>query len=983
MMAKMSAPWANALLVLMRAAAGVALAPAALAGDGGGAIDWANPMGGDYFDAANWQPKGVPGPGDLVRFDLGHAYAVTFAMDEIANLPVAEVAGLLIRRDEVLFDLSGAMIRALGEQSVAVRPPFGFAALVVAGGAVESQDVHVGGSGLLSLAALTVSHDAQWRIRGDLLEVDGAGAASLAVLSNGSIGFDPDTDPGFHLAIGALADVLVSGENSALHGRSALAHGDLVIADGALVELDGAGGGPASFLDALILIGDGSALNIGGAAAFSAHELLIKFGADVHVDSTAPEHALDHALVLGDGASFSATSGHFLLTHSLHVLAGGHFDLGPGALTANEAEIVVDGDGSALSAANLTLIGPGSRGTDVASFELGDGATAQIGALRAMGDAHISVPALRIGTTEVATASALHVRSLGVTQDTDLEVEGEYVQAADGALSFAIDRPLVPAPISSQTASLRGTLLIQSAPPNPPVGATFPLIATSGPSLGQFDLVITPPLPGGKFLRVVPADLVAAGGGGATVIVDSTDDLLEFGEQPPSSLGAGLPKGAAVVDVNDDGLVDLAVALSDDPMLPGSLQVLLNQGVDAQTGDWLGFSGGFQIAVGIDPSDVAHIDYDSDDDIDFAVTNRGDDTVTLIRNELTETGMLSFAIEAVITVGDEPVSIESGDLDQFGGPDLVTANFGDDTVSILLNNLAGRGLGGIFDVMGAQTTPDPCSVCPSDVDNDGGRDIIVTAAGIPLGARGDATGGTVDVLLSLGGGDFAPRVSFSVGPDPVEAEIVDLNDDGLKEIITADKGGATLSILRNLTGPARGAGGLSFADALTIVVGDAPSSLAVLDVDNDGDADLVNVSGDGMGGSKIGLLQNTTLDPEQIQFAAQLVLLTDVGTLLVESGDVNNDGLPDVIGVNSDGDIDRGAAGTVIVVLNETRPRLLGDLSGDNFIDMEDLAWLLALWGPCPTPPAPCIADLTGDGNVDAEDLAILLGAWTGPPPPR
>jgi hypothetical protein len=49
-----------------------------------------------------------------------------------------------------------------------------------------------------------------------------------------------------------------------------------------------------------------------------------------------------------------------------------------------------------------------------------------------------------------------------------------------------------------------------------------------------------------------------------------------------------------------------------------------------------------------------------------------------------------------------------------------------------------------------------------------------------------------------------------------------------------------------------------------------------------------------------------------------------------------------------------------------------GDLNGDGTVGADDLATLLANWGPCPG----CPADLDGDGEVGAADLAILLANW-------
>ncbi len=54
------------------------------------------------------------------------------------------------------------------------------------------------------------------------------------------------------------------------------------------------------------------------------------------------------------------------------------------------------------------------------------------------------------------------------------------------------------------------------------------------------------------------------------------------------------------------------------------------------------------------------------------------------------------------------------------------------------------------------------------------------------------------------------------------------------------------------------------------------------------------------------------------------------------------------------------------------------DFDFDGTVGAFDLAVLLGSWGPCPEPPAECLADIhgEGDGIVQADDLATLLGSW-------
>jgi acetyl esterase/lipase len=57
------------------------------------------------------------------------------------------------------------------------------------------------------------------------------------------------------------------------------------------------------------------------------------------------------------------------------------------------------------------------------------------------------------------------------------------------------------------------------------------------------------------------------------------------------------------------------------------------------------------------------------------------------------------------------------------------------------------------------------------------------------------------------------------------------------------------------------------------------------------------------------------------------------------------------------------------------RSAVVGDITGDGVVDVNDLLALLAAWGDCPG-GSDCPADLNGDGVVNTSDLLALLAAW-------
>jgi hypothetical protein len=50
----------------------------------------------------------------------------------------------------------------------------------------------------------------------------------------------------------------------------------------------------------------------------------------------------------------------------------------------------------------------------------------------------------------------------------------------------------------------------------------------------------------------------------------------------------------------------------------------------------------------------------------------------------------------------------------------------------------------------------------------------------------------------------------------------------------------------------------------------------------------------------------------------------------------------------------------------------IGDLNGDQVVNVADVLSLIADWGVCEG----CASDFNGDGKVAVDDLLVLIGAW-------
>jgi fibronectin type 3 domain-containing protein len=216
-------------------------------------------------------------------------------------------------------------------------------------------------------------------------------------------------------------------------------------------------------------------------------------------------------------------------------------------------------------------------------------------------------------------------------------------------------------------------------------------------------------------------------------------------------------------------------------------------------------------SVGNTPDAVTSGDLDGDGDIDLAVANWGSDTVSILLNN----GSGIFTQSTTPAVGSYPFLIISGDFDGDGDIDLAIA---DDAVSILFNN----GNGTFAPRSSVNVKGDPISVTTGDLDGDGDIDL----------ASASPDSNTVSILLNNGNGTFAQSSTPSVGNSPYSVTAGDFDGDGDIDLATANLGSNTASILLN-----NGSGGF-IQSPTTPTVGSWPCAVTSGDLDGDGDIDL-------------------------------------------------------------------------------------------------------------------------------------------------
>ena len=126
------------------------------------------------------------------------------------------------------------------------------------------------------------------------------------------------------------------------------------------------------------------------------------------------------------------------------------------------------------------------------------------------------------------------------------------------------------------------------------------------------------------------------------------------------------------------------------------------------------------------------------------------------------------------------------DFNGDGRPDLVTANSGANSVSVLLGN--GDGTFSVQQTFAVGYSPRAVAV--ADLTGDGIEDLIVA----------NYNSDTISVLMGNGDGTFLPQEIFAVGEKPYSLAVADLTGDGRPDIIVANSASDTVSVFMNEEG---------------------------------------------------------------------------------------------------------------------------------------------------------------------------------------
>ncbi len=359
----------------------------------------------------------------------------------------------------------------------------------------------------------------------------------------------------------------------------------------------------------------------------------------------------------------------------------------------------------------------------------------------------------------------------------------------------------------------------------------------------------------------------------------------------PSHLTGTEPTQEAVADFNGDGKLDLAVNFCTNPdCLFPMVSVFLGNG-DGTFTQSASFAGHYDLIIG---------DFNGDGKPDIAVGLSGISYLVEFGN-----GDGTFTAQSVSLTPFDPYlsCFASADFNGDGNADLVCVGSNNTATVILLGQKNGSFVSAAGNPFSGGVT---YGVVVGDFNGDGKPDFAVLDSPLALDL-------SVEVSLGNGDGTFQSPVSTHIGsqltPHGRDGVVGDINGDGKSDLAiegSVTKGAAVSDGFMALL--SKGDGSFTLGPAIPIApsptfngqTGHSSSGgIAVKDVNGDGKADVAVLNDD-----VAQVLLSNGDGTFTVAEAADSGAETDPVWEAVVFGDLNGDGLPDLVGMNSDaGDV--------------------------------------------------------------------------------
>jgi hypothetical protein len=451
-----------------------------------------------------------------------------------------------------------------------------------------------------------------------------------------------------------------------------------------------------------------------------------------------------------------------------------------------------------------------------------------------------------------------------------------------------------------------------------------------------------------------------------------------------------LPLGAldlAAADFDRDGDIDLAIPNTGQYWEGLSFQIWMNQG----DGTFFAY-GAFPSGQG--PNGITINDFNGDGVLDVAVAHDRYISCAASIAIMLGDGAGGFLAPLTVALDSCTYKIDSGDVDGDGDIDLAVAH--ETNRVTILYNINGQFLVSAV-LPGIQTTSiaQYPTVKLSDVDRDGDLDVLYSHSG-----SGGSYAGQLALFRNPGDGIFgaAEAIDLPIGSEgAIDVDVADIDGDSWPDIIAAQGVSQCWSLVRG-----DGAGGFGVAEYYR--AGETPTAVRASDIDGDGTLDIVVLGRDSL---EACVYRNDAggafVQPPMIDMADPALAPISYSNLAV--ADIENDGDLDlVVGYSANFEGVYGISvrrnngdGTFAARENYALPIfpirvLLRDMTGDGFVDLvwadDDFPsrfkirrnngagqFATQISGPVLNSVIACIdtADVDADGDLD-----MLIGAGYG-----
>jgi hypothetical protein len=451
-------------------------------------------------------------------------------------------------------------------------------------------------------------------------------------------------------------------------------------------------------------------------------------------------------------------------------------------------------------------------------------------------------------------------------------------------------------------------------------GGTGVTIHFANPTPGTFwrwDITWTPPL---NVIAVGDLDKdgrpdIAAAGSSTSDISTLLNTRGGWSLRPPFPSGGSSPRGIAVADLNRDGALDLVTGNRG----TNTVQVALGNGDGS-------FAAPEGIAAGAGSRAVTVGDFDHDGRVDIATANEYAAAATVLSNA-TLFPQTAFKFRRQ--------RMGPGDDNSSGGNHVAIADFDRDGRLDAVNQEGLHVRFGNGRDLRLSTTVGAVDVAALDANRDGHADVVGVSQAITGPSR-------LEIFLGDGTGNFPGHRTVATSLHAMIIDTADFNLDGRTDIVMVGQ--------TEWSGPARihlfsGGGDGTFTLAADYAADEFPFTLAVGDVDRDGDPDIVTAGnrGDTRTARVVTRLNDRNWALSTPRQTEAPVLL---GISYSDLGDLNHDGFLDVVVAGS----------TVVSGGQEDIAVMLGSASGfaaPAYLTVEEFVLGVS------------IGDLTMDGHAD------------------